>query len=206
MADLNELIKSAKNKAAKQAGQASGSSGNGTASRSAFNGSGATQAPQEARPAPTHNPGNESVIEKAVVPDPHPESNEPGGSREKFPKTSRQETSQPANSPAEETDLQTSKLSRKESKQRSQSKAREEKLRKMPPQVKELLKQYREYIEKDKEGEFIQLWIETDSRNLLSLFCKAYGFRVQDLASFIIKQYLDDNFADFVKKARNAGF
>lgn len=188
MADLNELIKSAKKlQSAKPGPDDSGSLGN-PPSRTAFNGEKGAQAPKEVHPTAT----------PTLVQSPSVQVLRPGFKQG----TVRVPGGNPKSIPAEEMDA----LQQIVDKPKPAKKGRSRKSRFDTPQIDQLRIQCKAMMDNNQAEGMVVSRLASDTRTILSLFSKASGIPSQYLASVIIQNYFDENYADFVRKVRDMGF
>lgn len=198
MADLNELIQSAKRQAAHKEGEQETVS-----SRPMFKENGVKETPLEADTAAEERP--ESVNEMA--PPVEPVHRYSGKNVKTVPSETNRKKNPEKNRKSgflqnvTDTDIE-------ELLQMVENRKRNRKLHKepeFPPEIMELREKCRSFMEKRQAENWVCYRITADSRNLLSLFAKVYGIQSQQLASFVILNFFEENFADFVKKVRNMG-
>ena len=77
--------------------------------------------------------------------------------------------------------------------------------RKFTPEIMELKEKCRIFLDKNQIDEKAVIRVTGEARDLIFLFGKVFNIPTQVLASYIIQSYLEDNFAEFVKKVRRLG-
>lgn len=189
MADLNELIKSAKQQ--QVAGHSTCARNTDTASgtsRPQFKEDGAQTAPPEADTAT--NDTTDSMKGK----DPR-NANE----RKRTPSKNRNTLQIQDMSEDDIADFLRMIGNRKRSRKTRKGKA-------VPVEITELREKCQAFMEGRQNDDWALNRLHGETHTILTLFCKVCGIQSQQLASFIIMNYLEDNFADFVKKIRSLGF
>lgn len=69
----------------------------------------------------------------------------------------------------------------------------------------ELKEKCRIFLDNNQIDEKAVIRVTGEARDLIFLFGKVFNIPTQVLASYIIQSYLEDNFAEFVKKVRRLG-
>mgnify|MGYP007056997078 FL=1 len=77
--------------------------------------------------------------------------------------------------------------------------------RKFTPEIMELKEKCRIFLDNNQIDEKAVIRVTGEARDLIFLFGKVFNIPTQVLASYIIQSYLEDNFAEFVKKVRRLG-
>lgn len=204
MADLNKLIESAKKKAVSQTVPDKDTAPVNNSFRTVFKQNGAFEVPQEADTAAdktpdTANGGNPSVASDNRLDKKEDSTAAIVDARKKKPQNDKKSEFLKNITDKDIDELLILVESRKHNR-----KLRKETV--CPPEINELKEKCRSFMDKRQADDWSHCKIDTATRNIISLFSKVYGIHSQQLASYIIQSFLEENFADFVKKARNMGF
>ena len=198
MANLNDLIKTAKEQTAKRTAQNTEDKRSSVASPTAFTGTGDSD---------THKAVN-SIAQSptdtvSAVPNENPLKN-PADSAGEFmnePTPKRKRADSLKNISEEElNELLTMYENRKKLRKKV---SRQE--RKFTPEIMELKEKCRIFLDNNQIDEKAVIRVTGEARDLIFLFGKVFNIPTQVLASYIIQSYLEDNFAEFVKKVRRLG-
>lgn len=203
MADLNKLIESAKKKAVNQTVPDKDTAPVNNPSRTVFKQNGAFEVPQEADTAADKTPDTANGTNLSVASDNRLNKKEDStaaivNARKKNPQNDKK-----SEFLQNITDKDIDELLKLVENRKHNRKLRKETV--YPPQINELKEKCRSFMDKRQVDDWSHCKIDTTTRNIMSLFSKVYGIHSQQLASYIIQSYLEENFTDFVKKARNMG-
>ena len=198
MANLNDLIKTAKEQTAKRTAQNTEDKRSSVASTTAFTGTGDSdtrKAVNSIAQSPTDT--------VSAVPNENPLKN-PADSAGEFmnePTPKRKRADSLKNISEEElNELLTMYENRKKLRKKV---SRQE--RKFTPEIMELKEKCRIFLDNNQIDEKAVIRVTGEARDLIFLFGKVFNIPTQVLASYIIQSYLEDNFAEFVKKVRRLG-
>ena len=198
MANLNDLIKTAKEQTAKRTAQNTEDKRSSVASQSAFTGTGDSDTPKA-----VNSIAQSPTDTVSAVPNENPLKN-PADSAGEFmnePTPKRKRADSLKNISEEElNELLTMYENRKKLRKKV---SRQE--RKFTPEIMELKEKCRIFLDNNQIDEKAVIRVTGEARDLIFLFGKVFNIPTQVLASYIIQSYLEDNFAEFVKKVRRLG-
>lgn len=198
MANLNDLIKTAKEQTAKRTAQNTEDKRPSVASPTAFTGTGDSDAPKA-----VNSIAQSPTDTVSAVPNENPLKN-PADSAGEFmnePTPKRKRADSLKNISEEElNELLTMYENRKKLRKKV---SRQE--RKFTPEIMELKEKCRIFLDNNQIDEKAVIRVTGEARDLIFLFGKVFNIPTQVLASYIIQSYLEDNFAEFVKKVRRLG-
>lgn len=198
MANLNDLIKTAKEQTAKRTAQNTEDKRSSAASPTAFTGTGDPDAPKA-----VNSIAQSPTDTVSAVPNENPLKN-PADSAGEFmnePTPKRKRADSLKNISEEElNELLTMYENRKKLRKKV---SRQE--RKFTPEIMELKEKCRIFLDNNQIDEKAVIRVTGEARDLIFLFGKVFNIPTQVLASYIIQSYLEDNFAEFVKKVRRLG-
>ena len=184
MANLNDLIKTAKEQTAKRTAQNTEDKRSSVASPTAFTGTGDSDTPKA-----VNSIAQSPTDTVSAVPNENPLKN-PAVSvigKDAF----RMEELNELLTMYENRKKLRKKVSRQE--------------RKFTPEIMELKEKCRIFLDNNQIDEKAVIRVTGEARDLIFLFGKVFNIPTQVLASYIIQSYLEDNFAEFVKKVRRLG-
>lgn len=198
MANLNDLIKTAKEQTAKRTAQNTEDKRPSAASPTAFTGTGDSDTPKA-----VNSIAKSPTDTVSAVPNENPLKN-PADSAGEFmngPTPKRKRADSLKNISEEElNELLTMYENRKKLRKKV---SRQE--RKFTPEIMELKEKCRIFLDNNQIDEKAVIRVTGEARDLIFLFGKVFNIPTQVLASYIIQSYLEDNFAEFVKKVRRLG-
>lgn len=198
MANLNDLIKTAKEQTAKRTAQNTEDKRSSVASPTAFIGTGDSDTPKA-----VNSIAQSPTDTVSAVPNENPLKN-PADSAGEFmnePTPKRKRADSLKNISEEElNELLTMYENRKKLRKKV---SRQE--RKFTPEIMELKEKCRIFLDNNQIDEKAVIRVTGEARDLIFLFGKVFNIPTQVLASYIIQSYLEDNFAEFVKKVRRLG-
>lgn len=198
MANLNDLIKTAKEQTAKRTAQNTEDKRSSVASPTAFTGTEDSDTPKA-----VNSIAQSPTDTVSAVPNENPLKN-PADSAGEFmnePTPKRKRADSLKNISEEElNELLTMYENRKKLRKKV---SRQE--RKFTPEIMELKEKCRIFLDNNQIDEKAVIRVTGEARDLIFLFGKVFNIPTQVLASYIIQSYLEDNFAEFVKKVRRLG-
>lgn len=198
MANLNDLINTAKEQTAKRTAQNTEDKRSSVASPTAFTGTGDSDTPKA-----VNSIAQSPTDTVSAVPNENPLKN-PADSAGEFmnePTPKRKRADSLKNISEEElNELLTMYENRKKLRKKV---SRQE--RKFTPEIMELKEKCRIFLDNNQIDEKAVIRVTGEARDLIFLFGKVFNIPTQVLASYIIQSYLEDNFAEFVKKVRRLG-
>lgn len=198
MANLNDLIKTAKEQTAKRTAQNTEDKRSSVASPTAFTGTRDSDTPKA-----VNSIAQSPTDTVSAVPNENPLKN-PADSAGEFmnePTPKRKRADSLKNISEEElNELLTMYENRKKLRKKV---SRQE--RKFTPEIMELKEKCRIFLDNNQIDEKAVIRVTGEARDLIFLFGKVFNIPTQVLASYIIQSYLEDNFAEFVKKVRRLG-